>query len=323
MSTLSRARVRARASCLALALAAALAVVLPAPPASAAPTSALIVVKGPGASYSGGSTNPLLGGVVSEAVRPGGTTTFQIRIINYAAERAQYKLLLWNDFLPAEQKLMDGTTDITALAESEDGWVTSAIPAGGYQQLSLKVAIPDGSPPDRARSIIQLRSTTDTDIGFGWLYTIVAPPADDHESAEVYARQGSQLFVGGASVGHIATSPAVKLGAAVTFDVKLRNDLPLPNRIRSSIDITGRQCFTVTAKHGTADITSALVAGQYVTASLGAHRSESISVTMRRTSADPSCLWGYVFVNASDDDGPTANQVELLAPTIARKSGPQ
>ncbi|KAA1418793.1 hypothetical protein F0U44_09895 [Nocardioides humilatus] len=303
---------RARTSLLALAVffACALVGLSPPAPASAEVTTGKVIIKGPGSGYSGP------GGIVSEVVTAGGTATYQVRVVNFGDEPAQFVVKMKNEFLPATQTLHAGATNITASAVAPTGYLTPIIAPGSYRQLTLKVKTSVLPSQGRTRAEVTLETPGGTYLTFGWLYTMLKPPAHGNTAYQVYAKQGSQAYVGGHQVGQFATAPAVRPTGKAVFSVKFQNDGPSPEQIHGRMNLPS-DCFTYTAEHRTEDVTEALTTGTWNTPLLPPGRSATIKITVELTGESCYGAFSLADIQASEWDGSGHNKVQILTPRVA------
>lgn len=231
-----------------------LAATLVASPAQAASHDGHLTVRGPGSLYSG---FPGAGGEVSLAVVAGGTATFSVQVVNHGSALAQFNVRVTGTDSsggPGVHRIsvLKGTLDVSRLTARDDGYYTGALAPGKAEVLTVKVQVPKGTPQQSLFTAVELRSTDGTAIGHGSLITEV--PGVGNTQADIYARQGSQLYVGG-SLDQIATSAAVRKGSTVTFNVKAQNDSAATKSMAVFFD-REPLCGTFTVKDGSTDITA-------------------------------------------------------------------
>ena len=258
-------------------------------PSSAASHAGELRIKGPGTLYSGN------GAVVSEAVAAGTTDKFELLVVNTGSTLAQYNIKVSNYGLLANVDLFAGTLVLSPLSSSPDGYYTAPIAPGKSQALTLKVAIPSGSPQGSAVVSVSLQATDGTYLGSVTSQTEVKAPTYGTTDADVFAKQGSQPYIGGSVNGQIATAPAINVGGSAVFTVKLQNDGSVPASVGASM-YTASDCSAVVVKDGTVDITTAMQDGTYSTPVLGVHAARTLKVTFTRTSAAGCGPYDYVYV---------------------------
>ncbi|KAA1418796.1 hypothetical protein F0U44_09910 [Nocardioides humilatus] len=292
---------------------------LPASPAAAeAAETAQLIVKAKGSGYSGLRD---FAGIVGVAVKRGGTATYQARVVNYGDTAAHFVLRLEAAFMPATRTVKADNHDITATIQSVAGYTTPLIEPGDYLQLSLKVTPDEDEPPtpvDAAATQIGVLSTEDVLVSSGAFYTMIKAPAHGTSGAEVYARQGSQPYVGGEEPGYFTTSPVVRPGSTTTIKVKFQNDGVDAHQIRGGLNFYNPDCFDITAKQGRTDITADLEASTYVTPQLAPGK--SVAIKLRVHWAGEYC--GYPFGSGglaafdADDNAAGFVQFAVLLPAV-------
>lgn len=216
-------------------------------PAAAGSQDGYLAIRGPGSVYSG---IPGDGGEVSLAVAAGGTATYSLQVVNSGTELAQYNIRLTAS---GAQKVvvLKGSVDVSKLVARDDGYFTAGIAPAKAEVLTVKVTVPAGTPQGTFTTGVTLRSTDGFVLSYGGLITEV--PGTGNTQADIYARQGNQLYVGG-SLDQLATSAGVAKGASVTFQVKAQNDSSTPKAMGVFFD-RHPQCGTFTVKDGSTDIT--------------------------------------------------------------------
>jgi hypothetical protein len=244
--------------------------------ANAASTAGTLQLKGPGSTYSPTST------YTSLAVSAGNTATFSIKVVNTGSSQAQFNVRLASIGLASTVGLFAGSLGVTPLAESEDGYFTNPIAGGGSQVMTLKVTPPAGSPQGSTHTYVYLYTTSGTFLGTVEVWTNVSAPTHGTSSYEVFARNGTQPYIGGSYSTQSASAPPIGTGASVGFNVKLQNDGPGATKIGFRLDDFGCGAFTATVKDGLTDVTAAALAGTYRTpAALNPGASRTLTVTVK------------------------------------------
>jgi hypothetical protein len=261
-------------------------------PATAASHQGRLQLKGVGSYYSGPGT------VVAEAVAAGTTDQFALQVVNTGTTVAQYNIKVVSSGLAAKSDLYTGSLLLTPLASSPDGYYTVALAPGKAQTFALKVVVPKGTPQGTIKNAVSLHATDGTALGgTSYALTEIKPPTYGSTSEDLYARQGSQAWVGDPSSqdfndGQTASAPALKIGDKAVFSVKVQNDGPDPS---TGFGIAayypspagGGFCSTFTIKDGTRDVTNEMVLGAalgwYAGPALAVHASKTFTVTATRT----------------------------------------
>lgn len=265
---------------------------LPASPAAAAaPETGQLILKAKGAGYTGINTS--YGAVVGTAVRRGGASTYQARLVNYGDEAAHFKLALETYFRPATYVTKADGADITS-SLTGSGYITPLIEPGDHLQVSVRVKPQLDSPPapyDATVTLLLASSTDDVLISSAEIVTMFKAPAHETSGAEVYARHGSQPWVGGTQPGYFASSPVVREEANTTFKVKIQNDGLDTHQIRAGFEFYNPDCFSYSIKRGSTDITDDIEAGTYITPPIKPGRYLALKLTVRWHGL--YCLAGY------------------------------
>ncbi|QSR27481.1 hypothetical protein CFH99_17810 [Nocardioides aromaticivorans] len=273
-------------------LAASLAVV---PSASAASHDGNLVVKGPGGSaYTDGY-------LVSQVGKEGVTLTYTFQVRNTGSTLAQFRIQI-NDWTGAQAHLYDGSLLLKSLASSPDGYYTKAIPAGGNQTLTIKIAVPGGTAAYEHYSTVNLYATDGTYVDS--FYLIAEEPAflTGATSHDLFIKQGSQAAVGGPGRSYqIATAPTISGTQVATFTAILQNSTSsTPATIGFRID-GPYGCGTVTVKDGSLDVTAAALAGTYQSPPLAKLGKKNLTVTVKNIPA--GCAYAQLTGFSKDAGG--------------------
>ncbi len=293
-------------------------------PAQAASTSGALAVRGPGSVYTGTSHPSGLDDgnytFVSQAVGAGQTISYGIEVFNTGAETAQYKIKLEDIGGPARKTdLLAGSLVLTTLSAGPDGYVTNPIAPGKFQALTMKVTVPAGTPQTGLQTYVHLLSTSGAAIDTAWVITEIKAAANGTHKFDVFARQGSQPFVGGTAGDdfQVATAPAQKVGVAATFNVKVQNNLPQASEAAVYL-LIDPNCTAVTVKDGSADVTAGITQGNYYITTLvkpgGFH---AFTVTMKKLNNSADCFRfanGSFVVNDLNGPYPDTRNVVMLVP---------
>jgi hypothetical protein len=275
-------------------------------PTYAASHSGRLQIKGPGSVYSGP------GALVAEAVGAGTTDQFQLQVVNTGSELAQYNIKLLRVGLPANSGLYTGSLALTPLAAGPDGYYTAQIAPGKSQSFTLKVEVPSGTPQGSIDNYVVLYATDGTQLGYDIAQTEIKAPTYGATAADVFAKQGSQPYVGGSVNGQITSSPATSVGGSATYTVKLQNNGPVPAAVFGRLS-TWLDCSTIVVKDGTVDVTAALLNGTYATPVLAVHAAKTLSVTMKPTMAAGSCgAYDFVDFSARNAGNTVSHEVSLF-----------
>ncbi len=252
-------------------------------PAQAASHDGILASRGGGSLYSG---EPGDGGQAILAAAAGSSATYSIEVINAGSQLAQYDVKIApGNAEPQIVTVTKGSTVITGLALSADGYYTAPIAPGKAEVLTVKVAVPKGTPKSTLDTNVELLALDGTHLSWSQLSTVI--PGIGTSLADIYARQGNQTYVGPSQT---ASSPAVAKGGSVTFNIKVQNDGTTTQAVGVFIDGNQPVCGTWTIKDGSTDITSRFVNNGstvqgYPTPTLKPGASKVLNAIYKRTSA--------------------------------------
>lgn len=262
-----------------------LALLAVAPAAEAANTAGRLQVKGQGSVYT------VNGATVSLATVPQSAVTYSVKVVNTGSTVAQYNVKVFADS-QLTVAATTGSLNLTPLAVGPDGYFTAPIAGGGAQTISLKLTPEAGTPQTSLVTYVQLYATDGTTVlGQVILQTEIAAPASSGSGYALYARNGSQKYVGGAVSDQLASAPALKVGSTATYKVRLKNDSASSTQI--GLFMASGSCgsyYTTTVKAGTIDVTAAAASGSYVTPVLAPGQFKELTVSIKYVAlAPPSC----------------------------------
>jgi hypothetical protein len=263
-----------------------LALLAVAPAAEAANTAGRLQVKGPGSVYA------VNGATVSLATVPQTAVTYSVKVVNTGATTAQYNLKVFADS-QLTVAASTGSLNLTSLAVGPDGYFTAPIAGGAAQTISFKLTPAAGTPQTSLITYVQLYATDgSTVLGQVILQTEIAAPASSGSGYALYARNGSQKYVGGAVSDQLASAPVLKVGSTATYKVRLKNDSLAGTQI-GFILTNASSCgayYTTTVKAGTLNVTAAATSGSYVTPALAPGQFKELTVSIKYVAlAPPSC----------------------------------
>lgn len=261
--------------------------------ASAASFDALLEIRGPGSTYAGP------GGYGSLVVGAGDTATYLIKVVNTGSATSQYRIQNFFFNNPAVTKMTLGTTDVTSLVGSSDGVFTPPIPANESVTYKLRVTLPDDSPRGSALIETRLFTTEGTQLHGVFANTFLEAPKKGTTSWDLFARAGSDQFVGG-SIGEQAFAAPIRAGRTGSFTLRLQNDGTSPSTIGLKIaySATCTNAFPMTVKDGAKDVTALTTAGTYVTPSLAAGRHRNLRVSFTKGPLNFLCPIGLADAQA-------------------------
>lgn len=242
-----------------------------------------LAVRGVGYLYTG--RDRLVTRVVS---RVGVTATYGVAVMNEDAVSRGYRIRLVTDGTPATVQLKPAGLGPALTPNPAGDFMLGQIEPGTTAKYSLLVT-PTGSGPAPSRVRVVLQTTFDAPIESIETETNVAAPPQGTSSFELFARQGSQPFIGGPTDAGTMTGPALGVGGSATYVVRLRNDGAEASQIGlrlTDIDACD-ESFAVTAKEGTRNVTDRVYAATYTTRELRPGAYQDIRVTIRRSA--PGC----------------------------------
>ena len=274
-----------------------------------------LLLKGPGASYTDA------GGVALTAAA-GGTSSFGVRLSNAGPTAATYYVNLFSSSLPATAVLYSGSglflTRMSDAGSPAPGYYPVTLLAGASRQMTVKVTLPKDSPQGLNQVSFGVLNAAGEFINGALLTTNVKPPARGSSAHEVYARSGTQPFIGGEVNSQFAMAPPIATGSAATFSVKLQNDSTLSTTI--GLKVSSGFCgsaFPVTVKDGTRDVTADTLAGTYRTpVALAPGASRTLTVGARNMGS-PSCASTAFQIQSLTPEGNEAHYEYLI---VARKA---
>jgi hypothetical protein len=253
-------------------------------PAGAASTSGEIQIKGTGTTYAKSAS-------ASQVAGAGDTSTFSVKVINRGSSLAQFKLRTLTKGFPSTIKMVSGTSDVSPLSSSADGWVTPAMAPADSISLKVSLKLPVNTNPDQWFGVgVSLRSTTDVVISSVSAIALVEAAGSGTTAWDVFVRNGHDPFVGGSvEISQPISSPPLKPGQSTVFTLRLQNDGTSPSTIGLFVDQSCAASFPTVVKDASTDVTVAAHSGSYVTPALAAGRYRDLKFTIKRIGADPSC----------------------------------
>lgn len=268
-------------------------------PVSAAPVSAPISaapavshngrvdIKGPGSVYNRGPDT-----IAVEAVNPGSTAIFEVKVVNTGVDVGQFNVRLVSFF---GANLLAGSVTLTKLATGPDGYWTPPIAPGKYQALTLKWVVPAGAARGSSTyAQVYLSAANGAFQGTTIVIAeVAAPSSGGTTAADILIRQGNQLFVGGTHNPQRSSSPALLVGQKATFNLRLENNGSSPSAIAAYVQQPPDPCVTMTIKAGTTNVTSAMMSGTYVTPVLTVGGVQALTVEYQLM--HPSCSTYYTY----------------------------
>lgn len=217
----------------------------------------------------------------------GQQTTYQLGILNEDSVAHTYRIRLTASGAAATTAVWATGFNAKVLPTDANGYfVTPVIGAGKVVLFQLRV-----TPTALGQVISSVRADLLTDSGLLIegvdTATNTAAPAAGTSSFELFAKQGTQPFVGGPVDGQTATGPALNIGQVASYTLRLKNDGTTPQAI--GLRITDRDgcagSFTTSVVVGAKVWTDQAFAGTYLTPVLKPGTYTQVTVTVKRTAA--------------------------------------
>lgn len=272
-----------------------------------------LLVKGPGSNYTDA-------GGVALTVAAGSTASFGIKLINTDPTPSSYLLELQSSSLPATTVLYSAGFPAKPMIPNSDGYYPVTLAAGATRQMTLKVTMPASSPQFLNQTSFVVLSESGSFLTGALATTNIKAPAHGTSSYEIYARNGTQPFIGGEVSSQFAMAPPLATGATASFTVKLQNDgaAPATLGLEGFMFLACADTFPFTVRDGTTDVTAAVLDGSYRTPSpILPGRSRTLHVSVRNNGATQSCTNGAMHIGVTTADGTPVTYVYLVA---ARKA---
>lgn len=243
---------------------------------------------------------------------PGAEMSYKLGVLNEDGVAHTYRIRLTQAGSPAQAEVWTSGFNARPLAVDAQGYfVTPSIGAGKVVLFQLRVT---PTAPGQAISSVDVDLLTDTGLLIEGIdtQTNTAAPATGTGSFELFAKQGTQPFVGGPVSGQTVTGPALNVGQTATYTVRLRNDGATAQQIGLRVtDVDGcTGSFATTVKVGTKNWTAAAFAGDYLTPLLAPGKYTQVTVAIKRTAA--GCPAENLRLE-SLDDGAVVRTSYLLA----------
>jgi hypothetical protein len=294
---------------------------------AASPQPGILAVKGVGTLYAGSGEPVGTSSAQARGVKAGGTAKFSLEVVNVGTGAATYSLQLNEDTstAPFVQRLLAGSTDVTAAALSAPGVRTNTLAPNQKQLFTLEIVAPHGTTTGDYASdgLILYDSGGTVLVGAGAEADVAAvSKGTDHDT--FVKASGEPLMTAEPSPGNTAISgPTVKVTGKTTYSVKLTNDSTHPTRLSMQLRhdvIPGCTMFTDTAHVGTTDITPAAFGPNGFIEPLAPGASSTILVTVTNISAASAACFtdtDFLSVVVSDVSNPgAASRIALLTDVV-------
>ncbi|MDT4937422.1 MAG: hypothetical protein QOG80_1093 [Pseudonocardiales bacterium] len=256
--------------------------------AGAASTSGVLRIHAAGSVYAGSNA------LIAQPTAPGAVATYTIEVVNRGSSLAQFNIQLANpDGMTVT--LASGSVFTTPLADSPDGYFTKVLAPGKAEVLTLRATTPaSAAKHDEFFGIVQLNSTDYQPLdAVEWISTVKAT-AGAAANDIVTATAGSAAVVAepGSAASTIMTAEPIKSTATAIYSVKLQNDGPVAAQIHATLSRAGA-CptpYQLTAKVGSVNVTSLLLAGTFTTPLLAHGKSTALTISIRSGNPAAGCM---------------------------------
>jgi hypothetical protein len=211
---------------------------------------------------------------------PGATATYKVGILNESSTAQTYRLAL----TPGAPAQVWTTGFRAAELPKDEGGVYTTPSVAPHKVLALALKVTPGQALEPADLTLlsadggQIESVrTETNL----------PAAAGTTSYELFAKQGTDPFIGGPGVARTATGPGLNLNQTATYTLRLENDGSAASTVGLKVtDLDGcAGSFKPTVKVGAKDITAAALAGTYRTPSLQPSKYTTVKVAVKRIAA--------------------------------------
>lgn len=251
------------------------------PLSGAGTTQADLKVLGVGSVYTGRDH------LVTRTVAGSGTLqTYPLVVLNEDSVAHSYTIRIAESGSQAKTEIWStGLGGKALLPYGNHSFTTAPIAPHTSVNYSLRVTPFYGQSTSRVEVLLQ------TDFGATIeslaTETNTAAPANGTSSFELFARQGSQAFIGGPTAGQTTTGPALNVGGSAAYTIRLKNNGSTRNQVGLRLtDVDGcAGSFAVTAAAAGKVRTADAYAGTFLTPVLAPGGYQDVQVTIRRASA--------------------------------------
>ncbi len=250
---------------------------VPPPPNTTPP----LQIYGPGTAYTA------FGNTVTRPVTAAGVETiYALRVINTTINPSSFKIALTKTGAPSNARiLLNGV----ALAQDANGnYITPTIATNGIGTYQLRVA---PTAPGRSTGVVMATLLGASGPGSSLTTeTNVQAPTTGTDAYGLYAKEGSQAFVGMLPTIQGATAPSLALNGIAKFTVRLRNDSAAASSTRLRVSGPSSACYTTTAALAGINITAQTFSTNgYPFASVPKAGVKDVVISVKRISSSISC----------------------------------
>jgi hypothetical protein len=243
---------------------------------------------------------------------PGDQMTYKLGVLNEDSVAHSYRIRLTRSGSPATAEVWTSGFGAKVLPTDADGsFVTPSIGAKKVVLFTLRVT---PTAPGQTISAVDADLLTASGLLIEGVrtQTNTAAPASGTSSFDLFAKQGTQPYVGGPVDGQTVTAPALNIGQTANFTLRLKNDGTTAQQIGLKVtDVDGcAGSFVVAVKVGVKIWTDEAFAGTYLTPLLAPGKVTQATVTIKRTGA--GCPSKTLRVQ-SLDNGAVVGTAYLLA----------
>lgn len=264
-----------------------------------------LALRGVGSLYTG--RDHLVTRAVSAAGR---TQTYPVAITNEASFSRSYGIRLVTAGSPAIVQLRPAGWG-AALTPGPDGnYPIGPILPGDTATYSLKVTPTERGDGPSTVKVVLLDSTRAAIESVSTETNVATQLTSGTTSYELFAKEGSQPFIGGPTDSETVTGPALNVGSSAAYTIRLRNNGDTAAQIGLRLtDADGcAGSFVTTAVAGTTPVTDDVYAGTFRTRLLRPGGYQDVRVAVRRaTTGCPERL-----IRAESLDGSTVVRTSYL-----------
>lgn len=239
----------------------------------------------------------------------GNVAQYFVKVTNTGTTATSYNFVLGKSGTPSNAQVNIKGGAILPL-DANGNWITPVIQPGKYREFAVKVT-PNGTGQSISKVQIALRHPNGALATRSFSETNTDAPLKGTDGFGLFARAGSQRWIGGSFDGQITTAASLALNQTATFTTRLRNDGTAARSMEYAVLGTPTPCWTRVVKVGTVDITAAATGAGYVTKTLNPGQYLDVKVLVKRVAA-AGCS-GIAFTAVTRDAGTTKHFSHLLS----------
>jgi hypothetical protein len=213
----------------------------------------------------------------------GKVQAYPLVILNEDTTAHSYRIHLDAAGFPSTSDVRNGVTGAVLPTSAPGTYTTATVQPGKTVSYSLRVT-PTGVGLGTSRVGVTLQSDIGATIESLTTETNTAAPANGTSPFELFAKQGTQAFIGGPTAGQTTTGPALNVGSAASYTVRLKNNGTTKQQIGLRLtDIDGcAGAFSVSVTAAGKVRTVDAYAGTFLTPLLGPGGYQDVQVSIRR-----------------------------------------